>query len=76
MAFTTIELERRGPALWLTLNRPEVMNAFEPHMVEEIDDALDLVEFGRERARAGDHGARAGVLRWRRHRVRPALGQR
>lgn len=44
MAFTTIELERRGPALWLTLNRPEVMNAFEPHMVEEIDDALDLVE--------------------------------
>lgn len=44
MTFTTILLERRGAAAWLTLNRPAVMNAFTPEMIEDIDDALDAIE--------------------------------
>ena len=27
-AYTTLELEHRGAALWVTLNRPEALNAF------------------------------------------------
>ncbi len=43
-SFETIALEKRGPALWLTLDRPDVMNAFTPLMIEEIDRALDAAE--------------------------------
>jgi enoyl-CoA hydratase/carnithine racemase len=44
MPFETIEIESRGSAAWLFLNRPDVMNAFTPTMVEEIDQALDRLE--------------------------------
>ncbi len=42
--FTTVSLERRGRAAWLTLNRPDKLNVFDPVMVREIDAILDLVE--------------------------------
>ncbi len=35
-----IELERRGSALWLWLNRPHVLNAFIAPMLDAMDDAL------------------------------------
>lgn len=44
MDFLTIIVERRGPAIWLRLNRPAVMNAFDPLMVEEIDHVLNLAD--------------------------------
>ena len=33
-------VERRGDVLWLRLNRPERMNAYERHTVDEIIAAL------------------------------------
>lgn len=53
-AFEEITLERRGPVAWLTLSRPQALNAFTPRMVEEIDRALDLV--------SGDGATRVLVL--------------
>ena len=38
--FTTVPLERRGRGAWLTLNRPEKLNVFDPVMVREIDEIL------------------------------------
>lgn len=35
-----IQIERRGPALWLWLNRPEVLNALNPEMLDALDAAL------------------------------------
>lgn len=42
--FTTVTLERRGRGAWLTLNRPEKLNVFDPVMVREIGEILDIVE--------------------------------
>ncbi len=42
--FQTISVEKRGRGLWLTLNRPEKLNVFDPVMVEEIDRVLTQVE--------------------------------
>jgi methylglutaconyl-CoA hydratase len=50
----TILLERRGAAAMLTLNRPEVHNAFDDALIAEIDLALELL--------ARDAGVRALVL--------------
>ena len=36
MAFTTILTERRGHALWVTLNRPEALNAMSRALVGEL----------------------------------------
>jgi enoyl-CoA hydratase/carnithine racemase len=38
MAYETIQVEKRGQADWLTLNRPEAMNAINLRMVEELND--------------------------------------
>jgi 2-ketocyclohexanecarboxyl-CoA hydrolase len=37
-----IEVEVRGPALWIRLNRPERRNAYDPDMAAEIVAALDV----------------------------------
>ncbi len=41
-AFEAILLERRGPVLVLTLNRPEVLNAYDVRMRDEVFAALGL----------------------------------
>ena len=38
----TILLERDGPVLKVTLNRPEARNALSPAMVSELADAFEL----------------------------------
>ena len=39
-----IVIERRGSALWVTLNRPEAFNSLTPAMVRGLDAALDQVD--------------------------------
>jgi enoyl-CoA hydratase len=44
MSGETVLLERRGPAAWLTLNRPEKLNAMNGEMVNELRARLLEVE--------------------------------
>jgi enoyl-CoA hydratase/carnithine racemase len=39
-AYDTIETEPRGEVLLITLNRPDRLNAWTPHMAEELADAM------------------------------------
>jgi enoyl-CoA hydratase/carnithine racemase len=41
---TPVLVERRGPALWITLNRPDALNALSPAAIEALDVALDQAE--------------------------------
>jgi enoyl-CoA hydratase/carnithine racemase len=36
-----LTVERKGPVTWLTLNRPEVLNAINPRMHQELEVAFD-----------------------------------
>ena len=36
-------VERRGPALWLTLNRPEVFNCMSPEACCKLQDAWQML---------------------------------
>jgi enoyl-CoA hydratase len=36
----TLLIEQRGPVLWLTLNRPEAMNALDPATIRALDDTI------------------------------------
>lgn len=47
-AYTTITVEKRGAADWLTLNRPEVLNAISVDMVRELDDYFGALYHDRE----------------------------
>jgi enoyl-CoA hydratase len=49
-----IRLEARGPAAWITLERPREMNAINTTMLDEISRALDVA--------ASDHAIRAVVI--------------
>ena len=42
--YETIEVERRGHVGWLIFNRPEVLNAFNLKMAEELSDAWRELE--------------------------------
>ena len=44
MGYETIEVERRGHVGWLIFNRPEVLNAFNLKMAEELSDAWRELE--------------------------------
>lgn len=44
MKFETIKYETDGPLAWITLNRPEKLNAINPIMVQEILAATDLAQ--------------------------------
>jgi enoyl-CoA hydratase len=41
MDFTTIRYETEGPLAWITLNRPQKLNAISKTMVGELNQALD-----------------------------------
>ena len=40
MAYQQIQYEQKGPVALLTLNRPDRLNAWTPHMMEELADAI------------------------------------
>ena len=52
--FETIKVERDEDILWITLNRPHRLNAFNETMVRELSEALDLAE--------EDPGVRAVII--------------
>ena len=39
MNYDTIRLDHDNGILWLTLNRPQMLNAFTLHMADELIDA-------------------------------------
>ena len=55
MSYETIIVERDGPLMTITLNKPERLNAMAPHMADEIGNAF--YELG-----TGDSGARAVLI--------------
>jgi len=55
MAYRTLELHREGGIGWLTLNRPEALNALDPILVTELRDILARLP--------EDHETRVVVLR-------------
>lgn len=54
MAYETIRFETEGPLAWITLNRPDKLNAISRAMVRELDQALD--------AALGDESVRVILL--------------
>ena len=40
-SFETLELQQEGPVAWLTLNRPERLNAITPRMNAELADYFE-----------------------------------
>jgi enoyl-CoA hydratase len=44
MSTPVVLLERRGPAAWITLNRPDKLNAMNGQLVRELSDRLHEVE--------------------------------
>ena len=55
MHYETIEIEKHGAVDWLTLNRPEQMNAITPRMCDELQHYFGALQF--------DHSVRVVVLR-------------
>lgn len=53
--YDTLELRRDGGLLWLTLNRPHVLNALSRQLVDELHDLLDALH--------DDHSIRVVILR-------------
>jgi enoyl-CoA hydratase/carnithine racemase len=43
MSYDTLKIDREGPLTWLTLNRPERLNAISDQMLLELDDALEAL---------------------------------
>ena len=58
--YTRLELDRKEPVTRLTLNRPEVRNAFDDRLIGEMLDALEEVRGAHETS--GDNGPRVLVL--------------
>jgi enoyl-CoA hydratase len=55
MSYRTLDVAREGALAWLTLNRPEVLNALDTTMVDELRDFLTRL--------ASDHETRVVVIR-------------
>ncbi len=53
--YTEIIVEKEPPIAWLTLNRPHKLNALSPKMLEELEEALHVLE--------GDEDVRVVILR-------------
>jgi enoyl-CoA hydratase/carnithine racemase len=43
MSYDTLNIVNEGPLTWLTLNRPERLNAISDQMLAELNDALDAL---------------------------------
>lgn len=41
---TTLQIERRGPAAWLWMNKPEVHNAFDETLIAELTEVLQALD--------------------------------
>src|SRR4029453_5040840 len=54
MSYTTLKIERRGPAAWVWMNRPELHNAFDETLIAELTAAFTELD--------GDPEVRAIVL--------------
>ena len=67
--------ERRGPALILTINRPERRNAMTADVIRALTAAVTAVDGARNPAR-GPHRDAAGILRRRRPAFRDERGTR
>jgi naphthoate synthase len=48
MDYTDIRYERRGDAAWITITRPEVLNAVRGRTFEELGDAIERTQAERE----------------------------
>lgn len=48
MAYEQITLERKGPVAWITLNRPDRLNALTSAMSDELVDAFETLNSGGE----------------------------
>jgi enoyl-CoA hydratase/carnithine racemase len=46
--YETLDVRREGEILWVTLNRPERLNALSARMIEELGDVLDGLAADRE----------------------------
>jgi enoyl-CoA hydratase len=46
--YETLDIRREGEILWITLNRPERLNALSARMIAELGDALDALAEDRE----------------------------
>ena len=55
MSYDTIDINKEGAIDWLTLNRPERLNAINPQMCDELQDYFGKLQF--------DHSVRVVVLR-------------
>src|SRR5438552_2429876 len=51
MPYETLIVERDGPVLKVTMNRPEARNALSPVMVRELTQAFELARIGYTQAR-------------------------
>ena len=47
MTYLTPRLERRGPAAWIWMNRPEVHNAFDETLIADLTAAFAAVDADR-----------------------------
>jgi methylglutaconyl-CoA hydratase len=47
MTYSTLRLERRGPAAWIWMNRPEVHNAFDEALIADLTAAFAAVDLDR-----------------------------
>ena len=54
-AYKTLLVEKEGPIDWVTLNRPEALNALNPQLVDELLDYFGGLYM--------DHSVRIVVLR-------------
>ena len=44
MTYATLEIERRGPAAWLWMNKPQLHNAFDETLIAELTEALSALD--------------------------------
>jgi len=65
-SYKTIRVEKKEGIGYLSLNRPEVRNAFNQEMIDEIRDALSLIDKDEEirvLSDFPDHGRKLDCLR-------------
>ena len=62
MSYETIRVERDGPLLTITLNRPERLNAMAPAMADELGQAFYDLGDARAVLITGQPGARSALM--------------